>query len=179
MLRGFVARGFVAKRICHFGSTCVGATALSGSVALLFVIPPAPACRGSAAEESAVPRTFPGNVFGTRLTHNCHPAIVTATYVICRRERRMVCASATRLHGVRGQTELSLHETTRPRNCRESTSCVCPRNFRRMTGKLDKIGRFVEYERRRKDSSMLDLVATLIEAIGDALISIGQSISGK
>src|ERR1700685_1659383 len=103
MLRGFVAevswpRGFVARRNCHFRSTCVGATALSGSVALLFVIL-------SAAEESAVPRTFPGNVFGTRLAHNCHPAIVTATYVSCRRERRMVCASATRLHGVRGHTE--------------------------------------------------------------------------
>jgi hypothetical protein len=109
----FRGRGFVARRNCHFGSTCVGATALSGSVALLFVIL-------SAAEESAVPRTFPGNAFGTRLAHNCHPAIVTATYVSCRKERRMVCASATRLHGVRGQTELALHETTRPRNRRES-----------------------------------------------------------
>jgi hypothetical protein len=35
----------------------------------LFVIPPAPACRGSAAEGSAVPRTFPGNVFFDRASH--------------------------------------------------------------------------------------------------------------
>jgi hypothetical protein len=42
------------------------ATTLYGTKALSLVIPPAPACRGSEAEGSAVPRTFRGNVFRQR-----------------------------------------------------------------------------------------------------------------
>jgi hypothetical protein len=37
------------------------ATTLYGTLALSFVIPPAPASRGSEAEGSVVPRNFPGN----------------------------------------------------------------------------------------------------------------------
>jgi hypothetical protein len=62
------------------------------SAAIPFVIP-------SAAEGSAVQRTFPGKCFSTERTRiSCHAAPDTTTYAAFIKESRKKLASATKFH---------------------------------------------------------------------------------
>jgi hypothetical protein len=79
-----------------------------GSVALLFVIP-------SAAEGSAVPRTFPGNTESRSATNlssrpertriSCHAALDKAACASFFKERRMMLANATNSYRKSGVAE--------------------------------------------------------------------------